>query len=111
MPYCRDNIIFKICLYCLSDFLAFNRRPNEQVWFRHKRRITGGYRCLQLEQCLGSGFHRRLIDLDEREALSWLYGLRVKADYAGEHVDNDEASEAAEVARRLVQRLVGLEDA
>lgn len=56
-------------------------------------------------------FHRRIIDLDEREALAWLYGLRVKADYAGERVDNDEASEAAEVARRLVQRLVGLEDA
>ncbi|HWO18445.1 MAG TPA: HEPN domain-containing protein [Kofleriaceae bacterium] len=53
-------------------------------------------------------FHRRIIDLDEREALSWLYGLRIKADYADEHVANDEASEAAEIARRLVQRLVGL---
>ncbi len=56
-------------------------------------------------------FHRRIIDLDEREALAWLYGLRVKADYAGEHVDNDEASEAADVARRIVRRLVGLEAA
>jgi len=54
-------------------------------------------------------FHRRIIDLDEREDLSWLYGLRVKADYADEHVDDDEASEAADVARRLVGRLVGLE--
>lgn len=53
-------------------------------------------------------FHRRIIDLDEREDLSWLYGLRVKADYAAEHVDHDEASEAAEVARQLVQRLVGV---
>jgi hypothetical protein len=55
-------------------------------------------------------FHRQIIDLDGREDLSWLYGLRVKADYADEHVDNDEASEAADVARRLVQKLVGLGD-
>jgi len=56
-------------------------------------------------------FHRQIIGLDECEDLSWLYGLRVKADYAEEYVDNEEASEAAEVARQLVQRLVGPEDA
>jgi hypothetical protein len=55
-------------------------------------------------------FHRRIISIDERDDLSWLYGLRAKADYAEDQVHIDEASEAADVARRLVQKLVGMED-
>ena len=56
-------------------------------------------------------FHRRILHLQEREDLAWLYGLGVKADYAGEHVDHEEASAAAGIARQLVYRLVGLEGA
>ncbi|HVV81753.1 MAG TPA: HEPN domain-containing protein [Kofleriaceae bacterium] len=49
----------------------------------------------------------RLVDADGSEDLAWLYGLRIKADYEEDHVDHDEASEALDVATRLVHTILG----
>jgi hypothetical protein len=47
--------------------------------------------------------------VDRKEDLEWLQGLRVKADYLADHVDLEEASQAAEVAEQLVAELLGPE--
>ncbi len=43
-----------------------------------------------------------LVDADGSDDLRWLYGLRVKADYFEDHVSLEEASQAFDVAKRLV---------
>ena len=48
-----------------------------------------------------------ILDADQAEDLGWLLQLRLKADYYEDHVEVDEASEAFEVARALVLRIVG----
>jgi uncharacterized protein (UPF0332 family) len=49
----------------------------------------------------------QLIDEEQRDWLEYLYGLRVKADYMEDQVDLEEASCAAERARRIVDALLG----
>ena len=49
----------------------------------------------------------QLINDDQSDELSLLYGLRVKADYMEDQVDLDEASGAADSARRILEALLG----
>jgi hypothetical protein len=48
-----------------------------------------------------------ILDDDDAEALSWLHGLRVKADYLEDQVSLDEASSAFDHAQRIVTVLLG----
>jgi len=47
-----------------------------------------------------------VLDDDDAEALSWLHGLRVKADYWPDQVSLEEASAAFDEARRIVTMLL-----
>jgi hypothetical protein len=49
----------------------------------------------------------RILDDDQSDELIFLHGLRVKADYMEDQVGYDEASTAADSARRLVVALLG----
>jgi hypothetical protein len=57
----------------------------------------------------GDALAWHILDVDRKEDLEWLQGLRVKADYLADHVDLEEASQAAEVAEQLVAELLGPE--
>jgi len=48
----------------------------------------------------------RILDENGREDLGWLRDLRIKADYYEDNIDLDEASEAFDVARGLLERLL-----
>jgi uncharacterized protein (UPF0332 family) len=43
-----------------------------------------------------------ILDHDESDDLRWLYNLRIKADYHVDQVSHEEASEAFEVAKKLL---------
>jgi uncharacterized protein (UPF0332 family) len=47
----------------------------------------------------------RILDEDRRDDLRWLRDLRIKADYFEDQVTLEEASEAYDVARSLVEML------
>jgi hypothetical protein len=49
--------------------------------------------------------HWHILDAQLCERLSWLRDLRVKADYHRDFVDSDEAAQAAEAARAIVNTL------
>jgi hypothetical protein len=51
--------------------------------------------------------HWGIISHQQRNELTWLQGLRVKADYLEEDVDIEEASSAAECAKTFVTSILG----
>ena len=51
-------------------------------------------------------FQWQILNEDLRDALDWLQGLRVKADYFQDQVEYDEASEAAVAAEKIVSHLL-----
>jgi uncharacterized protein (UPF0332 family) len=48
-----------------------------------------------------------ILDHEHGEDLRWLYGLRVKADYQEDQISLEEASEAFDVAQKLVAVALG----
>jgi uncharacterized protein (UPF0332 family) len=48
-----------------------------------------------------------ILDHDESDDLRWLYNLRIKADYYEDQVSHEEASQAFDVARELLNSALG----
>lgn len=81
----------------VADRAQQAQRPmtsSDRGWYRHDELP---------EDALAWG----LLDLDARDDLTWLYGLRIKADYLEDQVSHEEASLALEVAQRMVDSMLG----
>jgi hypothetical protein len=88
-------LLSKVAYQAVVDCAMRDGRPREPgaVYYRHD---TLPDRALQW----------RILSAELCEDLTWLQGLRVKADYQEDYVDYDEACSAVVAAEKIVSELV-----